>query len=169
MKRISLFLFVAVTVCFCVEARLLSADEAKQKIMVFVEEQMPERMPAITNANNLQLAHTITDNKENNLIYIFNKKYSEYYTILESRIDDVGISDDEIRFKMTSDNKGFILKSNSGIKSVSIYSVSGNELIRQSEINQESIHIDISNFQRGIYIVKAESNVSKKTMKIIVK
>lgn len=71
--------------------------------------------------------------------------------------------EDEMQLQMISEGKCILLKSKDRIKSVSVYSLSGDELIRQSGINRESQFT-----KRNIYSI-CRNTFDEKTMKIMVK
>lgn len=120
----------------------------------------------------IELSNQIDDEEEDYCIAVTsaeNRLYSDYYTIYESEIESVVASSKEMQLQQTSDGKGILVQSKDLVRSVSVYSISGNELIQRRNINKESIFVDITNLQGGIYIVNAESDTAKKTMKIIVR
>ena len=82
MNKIRIFLFVIVLVNFGVEARLLSVDEAKQKIIENVGKKMAKLNLPTFQEDYLQLAHVVTNIEDENLIYIFNKGKEEGFIIV---------------------------------------------------------------------------------------
>ena len=60
------------------------------------------------------------------------------------------------------------IKSFKGIKSVSVYSVSAQQMIYSSYNSKDFVQLDISELSSGIYIIKVETEKDAMTQKIVI-
>jgi len=54
------------------------------------------------------------------------------------------------------------------ITSISVYSLSGKELLRMPNVSSKSLNLDLSSFQKGLYLVKVEGDEYTTTERLIV-
>lgn len=91
------------------------------------------------------------------------------YIVKDSGIEDLQESEGCVELSMNQDCKMLSIKSFKGIKSVSVYSVSAQQMIYSSYNSKDFVQLDISELSSGIYIIKVETEKDAMIQKIVIR